>query len=134
MKKVLIVDDSAVVRDRLREALSDVRGVEIAGEAADAVQGVRMARELAPRLVILDIHMPGGSGIDVLHRIKEFAPGTVVVMFTNYSGEQYRKICMSAGADYFCDKSKEYETVARICRDLQDIQEGGYAEDENTTG
>jgi DNA-binding NarL/FixJ family response regulator len=132
--KVLIVDDSAVVRDRLKEALSDVDGVEIAGEAADAVEGVRMAREIAPRLVILDIHMPGGSGIDVLHRIKEYAPGTVVVMFTNYSGEQYRKTCMSAGADYFCDKSMEYETVARICRDLHDIQTGGYAEGEKTTG
>jgi DNA-binding NarL/FixJ family response regulator len=132
--KVLIVDDSAIVRDRLREALSDVGGVEIAGEAADAVEGVRLAREIAPRLVILDIHMPGGSGIDVLHRIKEHAPGTIVVMFTNFSGEQYRKTCMSAGADYFCDKSMEYETVARICRDLQEQRAGGHGEHEDTTG
>ena len=126
--KVLIVDDSAVVRERLKEALADVNGVVIAGEAADAIEAFRLTREIKPRLVILDMHMPGGSGIDALHRIKEHQPETVVVMFTNYSGEPYRKACMAAGADYFCDKSLDYDTVARVCRDLQDTDvQGGTA-------
>ncbi len=118
--KVLIADDSATVRDRLKEALSEVGGIEIAGEAATADDAVRMAENISPGVIILDIRMPGGSGIEALRRIKNRSPETVVIMFTNFPGEQYRKACLLAGADFFYDKSMDQDNVIRICRELCD--------------
>jgi len=117
--RVLIVDDSAVIRDRLREALRDAPGAVVAGEARDAVEAWRLFLDLNPDLVILDIGIPRGNGIDVLRAIKGASPETVVVMYTNYADDQYRVACVQAGADFFCDKLTDGDTVVRLCSERE---------------
>ena len=113
-----MVDDAAVVRDRLVALLSELEGVDVVGTARDATEGVTVARRLAPDAVVLDIQMPGGDGVAVLEDIKARSPATVVVMLTNYTGEGHRARCLAAGADHFLDKSTDLDRLADILVDL----------------
>ena len=116
--KVLIVDDSELMRKRLSEMISQVEGVEIVGKAERSQEAIEAIQKLKPNVVILDIKMPGGNGIGVLEHIKKNNTNTKVIMFTNYPYPQYRKKCMDLGADYFFDKSTEFEEVVEVLRGL----------------
>jgi len=116
--KVFIADDSKIVVERLADLLRDVRGVEVAGQAGDALEAVRCIRRMNPDAVILDLQMPGGSGLDVLRAIRPDHPGLYVLICTNYAYPQFREECLSAGANYFLDKSTEFEKIPDILREL----------------
>ena len=116
--KVLIVDDSNVVRDRIAEMLSCITGVEIVGKAANSVQAVYLVNKLKPDAVTLDIRIPGESGIEVLKKIKSSKPSTIVMMLTNFPHEQYRNKCYKLGGDYFFSKSDEFEKVEEVINNL----------------
>jgi len=116
--KVFIADDSKIVVERLADLLRDVRGVEVAGQAGDALEAVRCIRQVNPDAVILDLQMPGGSGLDVLRAIRPDHPGLYVLICTNYAYPQFREECLSAGANYFLDKSTEFEKIPDILREL----------------
>ncbi len=118
--RILLVDDSPVVRERLAALLAEVEGVEVVGQAQDAPEAVAAIRALQPDVVTLDIRMPGGNGIDALAEVKKLQPTPVIIMLTNYPYPQYRKKCLDAGADYFLDKSTEFEQVAQILKRLDD--------------
>lgn len=109
--KVLIADDSEPIRKRLSDLISELEGVEIAGQAGSVTDAVDSVIRLKPDVVILDIRMPGGSGLDVLEKIKKSMPWVCVIMLTNYPEAPYRKKCQEAGAEYFFDKSSEFEKV-----------------------
>lgn len=116
--KVFIADDSAAIVERLITMLSELPQVEIIGHAQDAREAIKAIRQLNPDVVILDIRMPGGSGIDVLKDIKSNKPTPVVIMLTNYPYPQYRKKCKALGADFFFDKSTEFEKVTKVLERL----------------
>jgi len=116
--KVFIADDSTVLRERLVEMLSDLPGIEIIGHAQDVPEAITAIKKLNPDVVILDIRMPGGSGIDVLQDIKKDKQAPLIIILTNYPYPQYRKKCLGLGADYFFDKSTEFERVPEIVKQL----------------
>jgi DNA-binding NarL/FixJ family response regulator len=125
MLKIFIVDDSDLVRERLKELISEVPDTEIVGEAATGAETLAALGQLKPDVLILDIRMPGGNGIDALEAAKEQRPAPVVVMLTAYGYPQYRKRCLEAGAEYFIDKSMEFEHVGDVLRELRQRQSGG---------
>ena len=116
--KVLIVDDSAAIRERLKAMISEIPGVEVVGEAEDGTQAIEETKRLNPDVVVMDIKMPGMNGIDALMGIKEYRPSIIVTMLTNYPYPQYRKKCMALGADYFFNKAAEFEKVREIIEKL----------------
>jgi two-component system response regulator DevR len=116
--KLVIADDSSAVRERLRAMLSNVEEIEFIGQAEDVGDAIDSVEEVKPDAVILDIQMPGGTGIDVLKHIKKEQPDTVVIVLTNYPYSQYRQECMDEGADYFFDKSLEFEKAIEVCKGL----------------
>jgi len=116
--KVFIADDAQVIRERLSALVSDIEGIEIIGEAQDGLEARDGILTLKPDVVILDIQMPGRNGIDVLRDIKESNPDIMVIILTNYPYPQYRRRCMEKGADYFFDKSSEFEEVIEIIEQL----------------
>ena len=118
MMRILIADDSAVVRERLISLLTDLRGIEVVGQAEDAIEARNLAEKLRPDVAILDLRMPKGSGADVLCDIKKLNPTPKVIMLTNYSHPENRKKCMDGGADYFFDKSTEFRRVVSVLRDM----------------
>ncbi len=119
--KVFIADDSKVLCERLIEMLSEVPGIEIIGHAQDVAGSLAAIKKLNPDIVILDIRMPGGSGMDVLQAIKQEKQAPMVIMLTNYPYPQYRKKCLGLGADYFFDKSTEFEKVTELFKQLRRI-------------
>lgn len=112
---VLVMDDAAVVRSLLAAMLAEIDSVEHVIQAEDAAAALRLVDEHEPDIAILDIKVPGvgivQNGIDVLRRVKGTHPQTKVIMLTNHATERYRSECQKAGADYFYDKSSEFEQL-----------------------
>lgn len=118
MMRILIADDSTVVRDRLVRLLAEVHGIEVIGQADDAMEARKLAEKLRPDVAILDLRMPKGSGADVLFDIKKLNPALKVIMLTNYPHAENKKKCMDGGADYFFDKSTEFQRVVSALEDM----------------
>jgi two-component system, NarL family, response regulator DevR len=111
--RVLVVDDSPAIRARLVAMLREVPGVE-PYEAAGADEALEAIRASAPDLVVLDVHMPGMSGIDVLPIIKALPSPPVVVILTSHPTEHHRRISLAQGADFFFDKSRDFARVVEL--------------------
>lgn len=116
---VFIADDSAVVRERLADLVTQVGGLRVVGEAEDAPSaedGILLTR---PDVAIVDIRMPGGSGIDVVRRVSQ-ASGRrpTFIVHSNYAYDQFRKACAEAGADFFFEKGTETHRVSEALRSL----------------
>jgi DNA-binding NarL/FixJ family response regulator len=114
--QVAIADDSAVIRERLMQKLAQIEGIRMAWQAQDAAEAIAAFQQHRPEVAILDIQMPAGSGIEVLAHIKKESPLTTVIILTNYPLPLFRKRCLKAGADYFFDKSTEFEKVIEVLR------------------
>lgn len=113
---VAIADDSALIRERLMQKLSQLDGIQMAWQAQNASEAIAAFQRLKPEVAILDIQMPGGSGIEVLTHIKKESPETTVIMLTNFPLSLFKRCCLKAGADYFFDKSTEFEKVIEVLR------------------
>lgn len=114
MMKVFIADDSPIVVERLADLLQQIRGLELIGHAGDVPEAANLIQKLSPDVVILDLQMPKGSGLDVLRVVKRTSPQTCVIVFTNFPYPQYRKRCLEAGANFFLDKSSDFDKIPTI--------------------
>jgi len=116
MKRVYIVDDSVKLRKRLYELLSDVDSVQVIGQAGNADEALNDIRTLEPDTVLLDIRLPGKSGIQLLGEIKKILPEITVIIMTNYNYPQYQQQSIRAGADHFFNKTREFESIIEILK------------------
>lgn len=116
--KVFLADDSTAIRDRLKEMLKENTSIHLVGEAGDAEQAIHALNDLKPDVVILDIHMPKGEGMRVLKEIKTNDPGRIVIIFTAFPYPQYRQAYLTAGADYFFDKTKAVQEMVDLLTEL----------------
>jgi len=115
---LVIVDDSDVIVKRLRTILADVERVNCVGTATNYDEAINMVKALHPKVVLLDINLGGKNGIEVLREIKTNYKSTIVIMLTNFSGSYYRDTCKQLGAEYFLDKSSEFENIPEILKAL----------------
>jgi DNA-binding NarL/FixJ family response regulator len=113
----MVVDDSDAVRARLVGLLTEIPGVCVIAQSADGNDAVAVARALRPDVIVLDLGLPGCSGLDVLTRVKAEQEPPIVIVLTNHSHDRYRLECIKAGADFFFDKSNEFDRVARTVAD-----------------
>jgi len=116
--RIFIVDDSKVVLDRLADLLKEEPETRLVGHAGDVANAIGGIRRTKPDALILDLQMPGGSGLDVLRAVRMDQPHLAVLICTNYPYSQFREECMRAGADFFLDKSTEFEKIPAILRGL----------------
>ncbi len=118
--RILIVDDSVTTRDRLVEVLSKLPGVEHVHNAASPLDATRAIQSGWPDAVVFDIDTPGGSGTWVLEALRTGGPRILSIVLTNDSTPERREACLQAGADFFFDKSWEFQSavdvVARLAR------------------
>lgn len=115
--KVFIVDDSELIRRLVVGILSERSDTEIIGQADNVQNAICLIETLKPNVVILDVNMPDGSGIDVLRTVKTYNPSPFVIMFTNCPG--YREKCMAEGADFFLDKSFNFDELGQVLEMFQ---------------
>ena len=122
--KVLVVDDSPAIRQRLSSRLKEIHGIDLVASVADGYGALRSAESLDPDVVLLDLSIPGLSGIEVLASLKSTADPPVVIVLTNHADATYRTACFRRGADFFFDKSEELEAMVNVLRNLHQSQKG----------
>jgi DNA-binding NarL/FixJ family response regulator len=87
--RLLVIDDHRVLRDALRVLLEKDGGIEMAGEAEEALEGVEQAVRIRPDVILLDIGMRGLSGIQAAHRLRKEAPASKVIILSKHDEEEY---------------------------------------------
>ena len=113
-KSILIVDDSILIIDRLQTMLTESNDPGTIRYAVDYRSAMEQVEVFPPDIVLLDINLPGGSGLGLLRFLKAQNPSTVVIMVTNQGDDYYRGVCRKLGADHFVDKSSEFEQIPAI--------------------
>ena len=115
MLKILVVDDHTIVREGLKQILSEVPDIIVAGEASDGNQALNQVYKGDYDLVLLDIAMPGIRGLDVLKQLKTEKPDLPILMLSMYPEEQYAVRTLKAGASgYLTKESAPEELIAAI--------------------
>jgi two-component system response regulator DesR len=107
--KVFLADDSGPIRARVTGML--VPRVTVVGEAATPQNCIAGILATHPDVVVLDVQLDGGQGIEVLRAVRSADPGIAFVVFSNNSGPAYRKRYLGAGAARFLDKSTEFDQL-----------------------
>jgi two-component system, NarL family, response regulator DevR len=109
MLKVLIIEDSFIIQDRLIKMISLINNTKVVGSANDGVEALAAIQKLIPDLIILDLCMPKANGFDVIKNIKDNKLLTTVLVLTNFATDTERKLCLQLGIKYFFDKTTEFE-------------------------
>jgi DNA-binding NarL/FixJ family response regulator len=118
--KILLIDDTLIVLQHLQTLLSELKQVSRTEAVMSAEEALTMMDYYKPDIMVLDINMPGMNGIEMLKRL----PLTnlirpVVIMLTNNTFAGYRDECMRLGADYFLDKSRDFQLIPSIVEKIQ---------------
>lgn len=114
---VLLVDDHALMRKGLRRTLEDEPEVSVVGEATNGVGAVELVRQLAPRVVVMDLAMPLMDGVEATRQILEFAPETAVLMISMNSEDSSVRKAFAAGARGYLVKSADLD-ITRVVKDV----------------
>ena len=115
MIQVLVVDDHAVVRSGLRLLLQQEEDIECVGEAGSADEAVREARRLKPNVILLDVVMPGKSGLDAAPQLREVAPEAKILVLSMQDDPSYVREAFAAGAmGYVLKEAADAEVVAAV--------------------
>ncbi|QEO13919.1 response regulator transcription factor [Agromyces intestinalis] len=113
--RVLLVDDQVMLRLGFRIVLDAEDDIEVVGEAGDGAAGVAMAKRLRPDVVLMDVRMPGASGIEATRRIVEEAPASRVIILTTFDLDEYAFAALRSGASGFLLKdAKPGELIGAV--------------------
>jgi DNA-binding NarL/FixJ family response regulator len=114
--RILLVEDSRVLAERLREALDTLEDVEVVDAVADESAAVAAAREKSVDVMILDLQLREGTGFGVLQQLGKSRP--VVIVFTNYMLPEYQRLASALGVEYFLNKSVDYERLPQLIQEI----------------
>jgi DNA-binding NarL/FixJ family response regulator len=114
--KVLIADDHLVVREGLVVMLHGTGEFEVVGEAFDGQEAIRLAEELCPDVVLIDVQMPGIGGIEATRQIKKRVPEAEVVILSSFDQDEYIYRSVQAGAKGYVLKDSELEELLDVVR------------------
>lgn len=113
---VFVIEDAPQVRKRIVAMLRTIDGVDVVGEAATVRDGVAGVLASGARILLLDLQLEDGNGLEVLAAVKPQRPDLRVVVLSNLANQQYREASALAGADVFLDKSNEFSRLPDILR------------------
>jgi two-component system, NarL family, response regulator DesR len=116
--RVVLADDTGSVRRALRLVLSSEPDLRVIGEAADGEQAVRLARDLHPDIIVMDLELPGMNGLDATRRIKAAGEMCAIIMLTVWGGDAVRDAATCAGVAHFIEKGDHLDNLAETIRAL----------------
>lgn len=120
--RILLIEDHPIVRAACRRLLSSSAGTEIA-EAATAAVGLSMARDVAPDVIILDLRLPDGNGLDLLVALLSEDSGRRIIVFSMYEDSTFAKRALEAGARAYISKNDSPDALQEA---IEKVSAGGY--------
>ena len=114
--RVLLVEDSRVLAERLRESLDGLDNVEVVGAVVDESSAVAAATEQEVDVIVLDLQLKEGTGFGVVQRLGKARP--TIIVFTNYTLPEYQRLAATLGIEYFLNKSRDYERLPQLILEL----------------
>ena len=112
LRRILLVDDHALVRAGIRALLETLPRVEVVGETGDGLEALRLAQELAPDAILLDITLPGLNGLEVATRLARPGAGPRVLMLSMHASPEYAARAFAAGAAGYLNKDSAFDELA----------------------
>ncbi|MCR6712967.1 MAG: response regulator transcription factor [Demequina sp.] len=122
---VMVLDDHEVVRRGICDIIDRADGFAVVAEAANVAQGVRRAVAVRPQVILSDLRLPDGTGLDVIAQVRQSLPETRVVVLTSYDDDEARAAARAAGADVFLAKTAGSAEVLQAVRDAASGREHG---------
>ena len=116
MKKVLLVDDHDLIRQGLRRAFERAEDFTVVAEASSVAEGLAVAAQHKPDVVLMDIRLPDGSGLDAVKKLRAANPQMGIVVLTMYAGDEHLFGALEAGASAFVPKDAPAEDVVAAAR------------------
>jgi len=116
--RVVAADDSLLIRDFLKRALSSIKSCNLVGLAAEGEEALSLIRLLRPDVIVLDVSMPLKNGIQVLREVRQEDFDVIIIMFTGDTTPELKRLCLEAGANYFVNKG-EFRMLSAILTQLQ---------------
>jgi two-component system NarL family response regulator len=118
--RILLVDDHIPFLKMVTNLLSDYENLVVIGIAKNGKEAISQAANLLPDVVLLDVNMPGSSGIDITPRLRQFLPGAGIIILSFQKAEAYKEAALIAGADDYIPKYKlSYALIPAILRVTQ---------------
>ncbi len=114
--RVLLVEDSPLLAERLRESLDGLENIEVVGVVADESSAVDAVREQSVDVIVLDLQLKEGTGFGVVQRLGKARPK--IIVFTNYMLPEYQRRANAMGVEYFLNKSVDYERLPQLIQEL----------------
>ena len=118
MADVFIGEDSPAVRDSLVDLVNNIEGARVVGTADSSITATEKILATRPQCVVLDFRLIGGTALDVLRVVRQPLRDMIVIVLTNYPEPVYRRACMKAGANWFLDKSTQFQEIEAIVSGL----------------
>ncbi|MCL6495724.1 MAG: response regulator transcription factor [Ignavibacterium sp.] len=116
--KLYLVDDSPYVRRSLARVFSEIKKVELIGEAENLKNAVEFLTKYNPEVCIFDYNLPDGTAIDLIKYSKNANDKVVNIVISNMADEKLKKVILKSGADYFFDKSEEIDELTSLIEKL----------------
>ena len=113
---VLLVDDHALIREGIRRAFEQTDDLEVVGEAASAAEALALHRHHSPDVLVVDVNLGDGSGIEVVRQVREERPEAGLVVLTMYDGDEHLLAALEAGASAFVLKGAPVDEVVQAAR------------------
>jgi DNA-binding NarL/FixJ family response regulator len=124
---IMLVEDSVAVRSRLRQILDEIKRFRIIGEYDATQEAIAAIGPQAPDVLLLDIKLRAGNGIEVLRHVRQYAPGTTVIVFSQHDDTGYREQFEQAGAHFFFNKTHEAAKLIASLTRLAAVTPGTWA-------
>jgi DNA-binding NarL/FixJ family response regulator len=116
--RVFLVEDATPVRRRIAEAFSVIPDVVVIGEAEDTATALKGIATSGADVAVVDLRLTASSGIELIALLSREQPAVVTVVLTNHSAEPFRAACQHAGADFFFDKTSEFDAACHVIEAL----------------
>lgn len=117
--KVLLIEDSPRLVDRLREIIDGIGGVEVIGTADTEGDAIREAKQQQPDVMLLDLQLRQGTGFEVMRQLRGTEVNPITIVMTNYALPEYRRLAMELGAFRFLDKTNEFDQLPDLLRQIR---------------
>ncbi len=116
--KILLVEDSKVVAERLCEAIGRIAGVDLIGTADTESVAIALMREQDLDVIVLDLHLKQGTGFGVLRALATAKSKTTIIVLTNYDLPEFKSAALALGATHFLDKARDYGRLPELLEEI----------------